>query len=142
MMTTDRQGLRLRTGGSLPLRSVNANLSVPFVVVTTDGDGITFDISPRWMKRLVTSMGSVVGSRNMDNGGSRWHYSWDKISHVNVAHRSLILMPKSGRPCRIVTLRRNQIKAIVDVLAAHEVPSKKVFSTFFGPYRASNLENS
>jgi hypothetical protein len=108
---TAKLALRLLGGGSLPIKQGQLHLTWPFVILESDGESVTVTVQPRPIRSLLSALGGVDGAAA--DGTERWSYRWCDVGHVFVAPRKIVIIPKSGRGCRFVVVRKSTLITLV-----------------------------
>lgn len=102
--------VRVRGGASLPSKVAHRlNASWPLGLLVASSEGIT-----------------ISAALFRDS----WTARWADVALAKVATRSLVLIPRTGRGARFVTMTHSQLRSIVERFEQHGVAIEEVESTW------------
>ncbi len=88
--------------------------------------GLGVDVRPGGFKRFLL--------RFVDSGASGqapiWEAAWSELSPVEHGPLSVVLRTEGSRGCRVVFVRRAQLRELLDELTTHGIEIHRVRTTF------------
>ena len=98
----------IRGGATIPTNLMPLTASRPLAELTADDKGIDVSLSSK---------------------RSMWHVSWEELDHVLVGPRSMVLLPRLGRPCRFTLGSRRRLQPLMALLNSRNIRTQQVRST-------------
>lgn len=116
---------RISAGVSFPAKVGTVNASWPLGIVVTTDERLSVDVRPNFVKRLLR-----LFLKSETNGAAPfWSASWAQLEPVDVGRRSLVRRTEASRGCRVVLLRRRELRSLLDTFAGREIPIRRVRTT-------------
>ena len=88
----------------------------------TDEPGIVVRARLRWLTRRIAAIGDTIFSVPE----FVWSHTWEELGSALVAPRKVVLIPHEGRRVRFVTVRRRQLRPLVEALRNDGMPTEKI----------------
>lgn len=108
--------LIINGGGSFVARTGTITATYPFLRLTCDTSGVSLDVRPTWLKRLLRPLLSEPTRPSEP----MWAQRWEELVQVTVGPRSVVLTG-SGPECRFIVLRRRELDSLLGAAGAHRV---------------------
>lgn len=106
-------------------------VSRPLAVLRIDPSGLSVDIRSRFMRLFQRAISRLIVGRAWPDGPG-WACTWEDLSEVRLAHRSVILTGSNGVRCRFQAGRRAAMQPLEEAISQHGVAVERVRSTL--PY--------
>lgn len=116
--------------GTIPTGSSRITVTRPLVVLYATTTGIEIRVRPRWVERLFSLFSFEVDS--VDE--IRWTTSWEELSLVELAWRSVLFTRRDGSRCRFV----GNVVALKPMLMRPSIEIRVVRSTLKATFTVNN----
>ena len=102
-----------------PVGGIPLNVSIPLARLTLTAEGVSVGIRPKFLARALVRL--LPAPRFADQDADGWSATWDQITGVEAASRSVVFDTQGGMSCRFVVLRRSRLEPVHEALAAHGI---------------------
>jgi hypothetical protein len=117
-------------GASFPAVIGTMNISWPLAVLRCNEDGISVDPRSSLLKRALRRfMKSEISQRAAED--IWWSSTWDGLSSVRLATKSIVLENAQKDSCKFVTVTRESMKPLILELERRHITVQRVRNNFY-----------
>lgn len=122
--------LHIVGGASFPAAMGTLNATWPFAILRCNADGISVDLQPHLFKRFFRwFMSKETKQRAIEEPW--WSSTWDELSSVRLARKSIVLANIRQKSCKFVTLTRASIEPLLLEFDRRHISVQRVRTNFF-----------